>query len=178
MVPIENCAESPGAIFGSDFMRQALRNQPFQDAIQGHTVKMLTLCANSDLDIVMAESAGRIQQRGQHGQTRRRHPLTQRLQALPGGFADIGGNGGLDHGALINHKESIYAIGLHIQGASDAWFGSLQDANPLLENQADSRYAHQPERIPEDGATFRQTGGTVRLMDFLAQCAINSKTMG
>ncbi len=58
MVLIEHGAESPGAIFGSDFMRQALRNQPFQDTIQGHPVKMLTLCDDSGLDIVMAEGAG------------------------------------------------------------------------------------------------------------------------
>ncbi len=54
MVPIENRAESPGAIFRRDLMRQALHNQPFQYAIQGHPIKMLASFANPGFDIVTA----------------------------------------------------------------------------------------------------------------------------
>jgi hypothetical protein len=43
---------------------------------------------------------------------------------------------------------------------------------------AQSAVSNQTEQISEDRATFCQTGGPVRLIDLLAQCAIHSKTPG
>lgn len=83
---VEHRAEPPGSILTRHCVGQSLLDQPFQNAIQGDTIKMFSAFAELGRYRVMAERVRRIQQRGQRRQARRRHPLTLRLQALPGSF--------------------------------------------------------------------------------------------